>query len=665
VVSWGTLRGPAAWAEALRKLLELAPDTGLRVDHARMSARAVLFQGAWVGTRDGGQFEIPVTAVIELDEAGRQLRLDTYDDTHLDDALARFDAIAASATPPEQHFANTAARVSAAIFDSYIARDWQRFESLFAAGFRYLDRRRIAQLELDREQYLAFTHELDAAGAPDGRRELQATRGERLALQRFCFKFAGAGDVGPSEIGFITVVEADADGACVAFVRFDADDLDAAYAELDARYEAGEGAAYVGVPARYRAGIDAINRREWSRFVALYAPGFEQRDHRVLGWGNTLNNVETWVRAQQALVELSPDARYRVDHVRVFDRVLLSQTAQVGTREGGAFENLMLLVGEWDEAGRVLRFDSYDLAQADEAYARFEELRARNARGSKDPNTKANRAHEAMNRWQTRFGTAIETGDWEPLRRLCAPGFTFEDRRRLVLLAGDVELMIASARERVAIGARAERRLIGTAGDRICISRMLWSGGPADGRFEIEYLGVTEVDEAGQFAAILLFDVDDARAAQRHAWGRWAVIDPVAAPWVELLTGLADAWNARDRAGVRATFADDVVVENDRRTGRGRIEGADAYIDRLAVLWDLAPDQRIEFGWSWPALDRHAVVVTLRREGTLADGGAFENEYIWLGVARYGRLTRLELFEPDDLDAALERFAALRPAPYE
>jgi ketosteroid isomerase-like protein len=134
---------------------------------------------------------------------------------------------------------------------------------------------------------------------------------------------------------------------------------------------------------------------------------------------------------------------------------------------------------------------------------------------------------------------------------------------------------------------------------------------------------------------------------------------------VELLTGLADAWNAHDRAGVRAKFADDVVVEDHRRTGFGRIEGVDAYMNSIAVLWDLAPDQRIEFGWSWPAFDRHAVVVTLRREGALADGGAFENEYIWLGVARYGRLTRLELFEPEDLDAALARFAALRPAPYE
>ena len=79
----------------------------------------------------------------------------------------------------------------------------------------------------------------------------------------------------------------------------------------------------------------------------------------------------------------------------------------------------------------------------------------------------------------------------------------------------------------------------------------------------------------------------------------------------------------------------------------------------MKVLWELAPEQRIEFGWSWPALHQHALLVTLHRKGTLADGGGFENDYLWLGVAERGRLTRLELFEPEDLDAALARFEEL------
>jgi ketosteroid isomerase-like protein len=598
------------------------------------------------------------------------VRYEVFDGDRVDAALARFDDLTGRAIdvepvaqPPTIRFANAATRMNEGFARTWAARDWDAFMALHAPQCELDDRRRLMRQEEPTIPHAPTFRVL--FDVPGGRWTVTpiATRGERLALSRLLFEGQVGEDGGDLAIDYLCVDEVDAEGLSAVVVVFDLDERDAAYAELDQRYEAGEGAAYSGVPSRYRTGIDAINRREWSAFGELYAPGFEQKDHRVLGWGNTLSDVETWVRAQQALVELSPDARYRVDHVRASDRVLLSQTAQGGTREGGAFENSMLLVGEWDEAGRVLRFDSYDLAQVDEAYARFEELCSRNARDSKDPITKANRAYEAMNRWQIRYGTAIETDDWGPMRRLCAPGFAFEDRRRLALLAGDVELMIASLRERVAIGARAERRLVGTAGDRIAILRMLWSGGPADGRFEIEYRAVNEVDEAGRFVAIVLFDVDDARAAQHEAWGRWAAIDPVAAPWVELLTGLAAAWNAHDRAGVRAKLADDVVVEDHRRTGLGRIEGADVYMEGMAVLWDLAPDQRVEFGGSWPALDRHAVLVTLRREGALADGGAFENDYLWLGVAKHGRLTRLELFEPEDLDAAVSRFEELRPAP--
>ena len=37
------------------------------------------------------------------------------------------------------------------------------------------------------------------------------------------------------------------------------------------------------------------------------------------------------------------------------------------------------------------------------------------------------------------------------------------------------------------------------------------------------------IDLKGKIA-IILFGADDARAAQREAWARWAAIDPAAAP---------------------------------------------------------------------------------------------------------------------------------------
>jgi ketosteroid isomerase-like protein len=176
-------------------------------------------------------------------------------------------------------------------------------------------------------------------------------------------------------------------------------------------------------------------------------------------------------------------------------------------------------------------------------------------------------------------------------------------------------------------------------------------------------LSVIESNEAGRLTAMIFFDLDDARAAQREAWARWAAVDPTVTPWVALIGDASDGFNAQDGRRLREILADDVVVDDHRRTGFGRLDGADAHLHGLAVLWDLAPDHRIDLGWFWPAVERHGVITSIRRSGTLADGGAFESEYLWLSTATGGRITRLELFEVEDLDKAKARLEELRPDP--
>src|SRR5678816_658927 len=119
------------------------------------------------------------------------------------------------------------------------AHDWPGFARLFADDFHMSDRRRVVQLELDRDQYIAFTREVADGRAVRGVSELLATRGERLALGRSTFEFADA-DVGPSEIAFLILTEVDDRGRIVGYVRWDVDDLDAAYAELGRRWTAGD-----------------------------------------------------------------------------------------------------------------------------------------------------------------------------------------------------------------------------------------------------------------------------------------------------------------------------------------------------------------------------------------------------------------------------------------
>jgi len=274
-----------------------------------------------------------------------------------------------------------------------------------------------------------------------------------------------------------------------------------------------------------------------------------------------------------------------------------------------------------------------------------------------------------MQRWLAIYDHVAKTGDWDPVRAICSPALVFEDRRRLFLLSGGIDLMIVSAAERMVVGARPRLELLGTAGDRIAIERVLWSGGPADGPFEIEYLGLWEVDEGGQLITMLLFDADEAPTVQREAWRRWAAIEPALADTLAMVAKATDAFNAQDRAGYRAQCADDLVVEDHRRIGmghirrkpleRGRIEGGDAYVDSLVALWQLAAAVRVEHGWFWPAIAPNGSLHSVRRTGDVAGGGVFGSDYLMLALHAHGRFTRVELFELDDLDKALARFGDL------
>ena len=196
--------------------------------------------------------------------------------------------------------------------------------------------------------------------------------------------------------------------------------------------------------------------------------------------------------------------------------------------------------------------------------------------------------------------------------------------------------MIASARERLAIGRapRAPRDHRHRGRSRRHRARAL--GGRPAGRPLRDRVPRGARGRRGRARAprMIFFDVDDARAAQREAWARWAAIDPAAAPWVGAAgASCIDAWNDRDRARVRAPL---------RRRPRRRGSPADRHRpDRRRrrlrrqhrrALWELAPDQRIEVGWSWPAVEPPRRGHRVRRSGTLPDGGAFESEYLWLFI---------------------------------
>jgi len=346
---------------------DLAVSADIRVDHVlRLCATAIIGVSTFRGTASGGDFENATVYVGSHD--GHVLHgWELFDLEQLDAAQARYDELA-DVHPGAGGFENAATHAADRLRAARKARDAHPLAALVPAGFRISNRRKACRQELGREESIAAVR----AGASPGRSDTLATRGDRLALIRERPE-AGEGATALDATGWLEIVEVDAAGSPTRLTLFDEEDLDAARAELDERYEEGEAAVY-GHAAMTRAFRSALAAREWDTLAKLLAPDLVVEDHRILGW-ETLHGPGEYVEALRSLVELAPDVRLRLDHVvSMSDRAVIYAPAWVGTRDGGAFEDPSMVVAEFDALHRIRRFDQYGADQVAEARARFDAI---------------------------------------------------------------------------------------------------------------------------------------------------------------------------------------------------------------------------------------------------------------------------------------------------
>ncbi len=593
---------------------------------------------------------IAMLNVVEVDARGLYLAGVRFDADDLAAATAELDARAAApsaATRTAPQIENAATRALERFRGAWHARDWRRIEEEFPADFRQVDRRKTVQLEMDRDQHLEWIHTAFEMAPSRLDQEPLATRGNRLVLLRSLIDLSDR-DFGPSEIGSLDVLEVDDHGERVMVIRFDPDDLDAAYAELDARYAAGEAAAHPAFTAGMQRVLRAVAARDWDPLAAAFSPNAVLEDHRRVGWG-TLSRGDEYAAMARSLVELRSDTVLRIDHVLALDqRGALLAGRWIGIEAEGTFEIPFVLVVESGRNGLIHGWHNYDPEQLDAARARFAELRT-------DP---LQIPRNAATRFGSRLHEAIDADDWDAVAALCAPTLVFDDRRRAALLTGDREMYLASLRF---MGkARRVNTVLATAGDRLALMHQIFRDASDPPTFEAETLSVIEVDPEGRIVASIIFDPDDRRAASIELLERSPRSAP---PWVprdlfELLRGVAN----HDLARCRAALPDDFVFEDHRRTGLGRVEGAEAYVASLAAVFEQSPDAIIE-GLCPVAAERHGAIAVAHWFGHLAGGGEFESVFVQLGRYEAGRLAGVEIFEIDDLDRARARFEELRPDP--
>jgi hypothetical protein len=161
---------------------------------------------------------------------------------------------------------NAASRRLDALIKAGRARDVDAAVDCYTEGFTYDDRRKwrgnpISDLRATAERILSQYSVFEA--------HILAVRGEYLQLGRCRW----SNDSG-FETTYLTVCEVDDHGRFIYEARFDEDDFNAAYRELEKRYCTGEGAEFAEIALLAAEHLIAINEGAYDRVVNdLTAPG--------------------------------------------------------------------------------------------------------------------------------------------------------------------------------------------------------------------------------------------------------------------------------------------------------------------------------------------------------------------------------------------------------
>jgi hypothetical protein len=183
-----------------------------------------------------------VLAISRTNDAGRQDLQLFFDADDLDGAVAELDRLwrekdgaEADAKLDTQPIGNAAWRAALAHGDAYSRSDWQAFLNATDPDFVYVDHRHGIRLRFEGADALDALRDGFLLDEFRYQRVLLAARGDDLVLTRDLAWFVD-GIAGPSEVENLMLVESGPDGRVRSNTTFDVDEVDVAYAALEARF---------------------------------------------------------------------------------------------------------------------------------------------------------------------------------------------------------------------------------------------------------------------------------------------------------------------------------------------------------------------------------------------------------------------------------------------
>jgi hypothetical protein len=171
----------------------------------------------------------------------------------------------------------------------------------------------------------------------------------------------------------MTLTELDINGKLDATIFFDADDINAATAELTNRWIASGEVAHPEVIKVAQVLNEAANRHDWEEISVLTA-GATYVSNRRLSTGSEENKGD-YFASPRTMESLVPDFCYEPTEILACSASgVVSQVVLKGTSaEGAAFEIALLTLALYD-GHRITHLEVFDPDQRDRAKTRLNEL---------------------------------------------------------------------------------------------------------------------------------------------------------------------------------------------------------------------------------------------------------------------------------------------------
>ncbi|MDM4142531.1 MULTISPECIES: BTAD domain-containing putative transcriptional regulator [Mycobacterium] len=619
-------------ARSVGAMWDLTSDANAYIEavHQLSGLGAVITQVLKMRSQEGFDAELRLTYVITV-EGDLLSRIEVFDETDLDAALARFEELSPSADPPE----NAASRRIRLFWNYFVNRRWDSMAEILANNSLVDDRRRIVNAGRwhGRDAVVANMRAL-AEAALDIGVTVVATRGDRLALYR-----ESTCDPRHEVFGveLLTIVEIDTDERITAHIAFDVDDIDTAYAELETRYLAGEANDCAHAWSLMTRTYAGLNRYE----MPTTTPDFVNIDHRR-GITFEPGNIVPYV---QATWDIAPDLVLRIETVHRLTNLgsVITHTARGTSQEGfqAEWRETVLMIFEGNLVKRCEMFDETDV---ETALARFDEL-----------HRPARRLENAASRAERQLFADSAVGDWGAVAQILADDSFVEDRRRVVNVGfwGGRDAVIANMRALERGLAHVALTVIATRGECLALIRVRsFDPDMRPGEFVVEILGVVETDLEDRIAAHVFFGTEDIDAGFDELDARYLAGEGAA--YSGTWSTIAESYAALNRGQLPPTTPG--FVDIDHRRGAARAPGE--LIKFLRSALDQTPDLTIRIA-ATHRLNQRGAIVTHAATGTSPEG--FEAEWREVSILAVDgeMLTRCEVFDETDLDAALARFDEL------